>query len=140
MIALAYVRHTKLCNTVARTNVLMSYIIKFDFLKFYLQTPTTSFEKLLCTEYTLDKNHAYFYQIQGTMMLTKRDKCILIIFTKKDCKYFLIREDAKFQREMLDKLTRFYREFFKPALLDKLLYRNTHDLAIDIVKQKINNM
>lgn len=66
--------------------------------------------------------------------------CILVVFTKKERKYILVRADPLFQQRMINVITDFYKKYFRPALLKKLLYKNTSELAIGITKGKIDSL
>lgn len=75
-------------------------------------------------ELKLDRKHAYFYQIQGQLFCTGRMKSILIVYTLKDVKYFEIERDNVFISDMVAKLTEFYEQYFKKAILRRFLYKD----------------
>jgi len=73
---------------------------------------------------TLRKNHSYYYQIQGQLLVTGRLYCDLLIYTFKELVQISIEKDDKFTSEMLFKLTNFYETYLKPAIFEKYIYRN----------------
>lgn len=79
----------------------------------------------------LKKEDNYYYQVQGQLYCTKRNKAKFIIFTLKDLKVIDIPTDPPFIQEMISRLDTFYVDYFKPALLEKYLYRNYHSYSFD---------
>ena len=73
----------------------------------------------------LKKRHQYHYQIQGTLMCTGRGWCDLVVWTKKGHKVIHIKRDEAFISEMKEKLSTFFQNYFKKAVLDKFLYKST---------------
>lgn len=76
----------------------------------------------------LNQTHDYFYQIQGQLLCTGASECTLIIChaDKKevnDIKYVSVFRNNEFIFGMVNKLKDFYKDYFEPALLDKLLYK-----------------
>jgi hypothetical protein len=79
-------------------------------------------------KFYLDQVHNYSYQIQGQLLCTCAKECILVIchadnLIINDIKYVTVCRDDQFIKEMVVKLSKFYQEYFQPALLDKLFYR-----------------
>lgn len=72
--------------------------------------------------YELKVQHPYFYQCQGQMLCSGRHLCKFIVYTSKDFISIDVPRNETFIREMLDKLTDFYRTLFKEALLNKYLF------------------
>lgn len=75
----------------------------------------------------INKNHVYFYQIQGQLHITKRDICILAVWTSVDQKLLTvqIKRDEKFWNEKMEpKLTNFFFECMLPELVDPRHLRN----------------
>ena len=72
----------------------------------------------------LNESHNYFYQIQGQLFCTNRNSCDLIVYTFKDVKYISVKRNDTFIGEMLEKLEKFYIEYFRKAVLDKFFYRD----------------
>ena len=56
----------------------------------------------------LKRNHEYFFQIQGQMMVSGATFCEFVVFTKKDIFVQNIKEDLMFQNEMFEMLANFY--------------------------------
>jgi hypothetical protein len=74
----------------------------------------------------LKQNHDYYYQIQGQMFCTQRFICNLVVYTKEDLKVIIVKYDNQFVLNMLEKLSKFYKRYFKDALLEKFVYRDYH--------------
>ena len=72
----------------------------------------------------IDRGHNYFYQIQGQLFCTNRAKCLLVVYTLDDVKYILVERDEAFIAEMVTKLTDFYNNYFKQALLRRFCYKD----------------
>ena len=72
----------------------------------------------------LKKSHDYYYQVQGQLLCTNRSICHFCIFTFADFRVFEIERDDDFIADMVDKLKAFYVNHFKPALLEKHVYRH----------------
>jgi len=67
----------------------------------------------------LNRNHKYFYQIQGQLNITKRDYCIFVLWTPKSLKTVYVHRDKEFwQNRMLPLLKRFYYECMLPEIVD----------------------
>lgn len=67
----------------------------------------------------INKNHRYFYQVQGQLNVTQRDYCIFAVWTPKSFKTVHInRDNAFWESKMLPFLTRFYYECMLPEILD----------------------
>ena len=75
---------------------------------FYKVGPTGAIE--------LRSNHDYFYQVQGTLAITKHSWCNFIVWTPTAFSVERISFDSKFWEEVNSKLIRFY----KMAILPKL--------------------
>ena len=74
-------------------------------------------------ELCLDNAHYYYFQVQGQLACSGMNSCIFVIYTYKDLKYFMIQRDETFIDSMIENLISFYEKYFKPALLNKYLYR-----------------
>ena len=72
---------------------------------------------------TLDKNHVYFYQVQGQLLCSTRKVCYFCVFILKDFKVCKITRDEEFITDMVTKLNTFYDSYFRPALLQKHVYK-----------------
>lgn len=71
----------------------------------------------------MDRNHAYFYQIQGQLLCSNRELCYFCVYTLEDMKVLEIRRDRKFIAEMIPQLQRFFQEYFLPVVLRRYVYR-----------------
>jgi len=78
-------------------------------------------EKNLNGELQLKRTHKYFFQIQGQLAISKRKKCILIVYTFKDLQTFNIHFDENFFHEQLHpSLTKFFEKVYLPFLVSKI--------------------
>ena len=75
-------------------------------------------------ELELDKNHKYFYQIQGQLHIMKKSLCHLAVYTFEDFQVVDVPHDPSFCKEMLKKLDNFFDSHFKPVYLQKHFYHN----------------
>ena len=67
----------------------------------------------------MNRNHQYFYQVQGQLNITQRNYCIFAIWTPKSLKTVRVNRDQIFwKKRMVDVLTRFYYECMLPEILD----------------------
>ncbi|XP_029659972.1 uncharacterized protein LOC115233600 [Formica exsecta] len=67
----------------------------------------------------MNRNHRYFYQVQGQLNITEREYCIFAVWTPKSIKILHISTDNEFwKNEMLPFLTRFYYECMLPEIVD----------------------
>ena len=73
---------------------------------------------------SLSQQHDHYYQVQGQLYCAGRMECDFIVYTKPDIKIMRIKRDEKFIECMLQKLQWFFDNYFKPALLNKYLYRD----------------
>jgi hypothetical protein len=65
---------------------------------------------------SLDKNHDYFVQIQGQLLVTGAPWCELVVYTTKDMHVERILPDIVFMRDILLKLAYFYKFHAVPFL------------------------
>ncbi|KYN21748.1 hypothetical protein ALC57_05874, partial [Trachymyrmex cornetzi] len=73
----------------------------------------------------MNKNHHYFYQVQGQLNITQRKYCIFAIWTPKSVKTVRVDRDIDFwKNKMLPFLTRFYLECMLPEIVDSRHNRN----------------
>lgn len=90
-----------------------------------LITPVTvPYLKLQGNGLELDKNHNYFYQVQGQLFCTGRRYCDFLVYTLADVKCIRIERDHAFISSMSEKLEDFYSKYFEPAMLTKFYYRD----------------
>ena len=65
----------------------------------------------------LDVNHIYYYQIQGTMGITKTLFCDFIVWTPKSMECITINFDQHLWETLLSKLQNFYIDYMLPIIL-----------------------
>ena len=80
---------------------------------------------------TLDNKHDYYYQIQGQLYCTNRKVCFFVVYTFKDLIMIKVHRNEKFIEDMCEKLLLFYKTHFKPALINKFVYKNYHDYKFE---------
>ena len=73
----------------------------------------------------LDPTHDYYYQIQGQLYCSDRRTCWFVVFTLKDTKIIKISRDENFIVSMLSTLQSFYETYFRQALIQKFIYKDT---------------
>jgi hypothetical protein len=70
-------------------------------------------------ELILKKNHAYFYQIQGQLHITKRKVCYFVIWTPLGIYVEQIKRDDDFwEKNMVNQLKNFYLKCLLPEIID----------------------
>jgi hypothetical protein len=83
-------------------------------------------------EYAVKDHHDYYYQIQGQLLCSGAKMCTLVVCLAdklkiNDIAYIKIQRDEVFIAQMVQKLTEFYDNFFKNAILEKNFYKTYHD-------------
>ena len=73
----------------------------------------------------LKPSHNYYFQVQGTLLCTKRKWCDFVVWTMKDMKIMRIPRNEECIKELTVRLQDFFEQYFKPALLETFLYRGT---------------
>lgn len=77
-------------------------------------------------EEKMNRNHRFFYQIQGQLNITQQDYCIFAMWTPKSLKIIYVNKDNVFwNNQILPFLTRFYYDFMLPEILDSRHNRHT---------------
>lgn len=67
----------------------------------------------------LNKSHAFFYQIQGQLNISQRNKCMLILYCDFGTEFISVERDENFWlTHMVPKLSRFFYECVLPELAD----------------------
>lgn len=61
----------------------------------------------------LKKNHNYFYQVQGQLLISGAEFCDFVVYTKKDLFTQRITTDTEFCQNMVQCLYRFYCKYIK---------------------------
>jgi putative phage-type endonuclease len=75
---------------------------------------------------TFNKNHDYYYQVQGQLQVSNKSKCYFAVWSSPNeaLKVEVIIRDQKFWKEkMLEKLEIFYNRHFLPELIDSRFKR-----------------
>lgn len=70
---------------------------------------------------TINERHDWFYQIQGQLHITKRNYCLLAVWTGKNIKIKtekVIRNDQFWSENMEKKLLSFYNKCLLPEIVD----------------------
>ena len=68
------------------------------------------------SEVTLDKNHDYYYQMQGCMHILNMDWCDFVVRTEKDIFVERIVKNQTFVTTMVSRLSEFYCRFLLPSI------------------------
>ena len=69
----------------------------------------------------LKKNHSYFAQIQGQLLICGREKCVLVVYTFVDCIFIDISLDHDYcENILLPKLSHFYTQHYRPYVANIL--------------------
>ena len=74
-------------------------------------------------ELVLDSKHVYYYQVQGQLLCSGRQKCLFVVYTLVDMKVITIHYDINFARNMVQRLFEFYDQYFRQAVIETHLYR-----------------
>lgn len=77
--------------------------------------------------YIINKNHNWYYQIQGQLHITGHDICILGIWFGKDLPlkvYQIVRDDQFWKSKMEKQLIEFYNDCLLPELVDPRIPRS----------------
>lgn len=88
-------------------------------------------------EFILDKNHKWFYQIQGQLFVTQRKYCIFCVWTTRGLKHETVIFDEEFWKKIFPKLTKFYFDCLLPELVDSRLARNMPVRDPEYIKEAI---
>lgn len=91
-------------------------------------TPEDAIKTRKCTFWTVEKNgeigdinrnHNFYYQIQGQLRVTRRQFCYFTLWTPKGIKIAKVDRDDEFWKEkMFPKLQRFYKDCLLPEIID----------------------
>ena len=66
----------------------------------------------------------FFNILQGQLYVTGKSVCHLVVYTQTDLKIVVVPRDDEFIGHMVAKLCNFFEEFFKPAISNKIFYRD----------------
>ncbi|XP_028168468.1 uncharacterized protein LOC114358650 [Ostrinia furnacalis] len=78
-------------------------------------------------EMVINQTHAWYYQIQGQLHITKKSRCLFAIWTGEDRPLqteVIFKNDSFWEKEMKQKLCTFYTECLLPELVDPRIPRN----------------
>ncbi|XP_062598380.1 uncharacterized protein LOC134259793 [Saccostrea cucullata] len=78
-------------------------------------------------KFSLDKNHDYYYQVQGQLFCAEKKICYFIVYTFNDILFFPIQRNDNFISEMIRKLNIFYENHFRTAVLEKNYFKSYED-------------
>jgi hypothetical protein len=67
---------------------------------------------------SLKKNHLYYAQVQGQLMITGAEFCEFVVFTQNDLHVQRILPDIPFMSDLLQKLSSFFRNYAVHYLQD----------------------
>ena len=77
--------------------------------------------------YELNKNHHFYYQVQGQLHITTKSYCIFVMWTPKSMIHVRVYKDNEFwKKKMQPILLRFYTECLLPEIIDSRHNRNMH--------------
>ena len=67
----------------------------------------------------INKNHNFYYQIQGQLRVTNREFCFFTLWTPKGIKIAeVVRDNTFWEEKMFPKLKRFYMDCLLPEIID----------------------
>lgn len=72
---------------------------------------------------TLKKSHPYYFQVQGQMAVTGRNWCDFVIWTRKGISIERIPFDISLWKDILPKLSMFFRDCIVPEIFSRRLQR-----------------
>ena len=72
----------------------------------------------------LDRNHQYYYQVQGQMFCTGKQHCDFVVYTFKDMKVLNINFDQCFVDKMVEQLKSFYVDYFRDVVVKVHFYKD----------------
>ena len=89
----------------------------------------------------LNRQHNYYYQVQGSLHISRRKYCLFVLYTPKGIHIVREEYDEEFWKmKMEPKLTRFYMECLLPEIVDSRIRRNMPikepDYIINALKEK----
>ena len=72
----------------------------------------------------MNKEHQYYYQVQGQLLVTGRFFCDFVVYTFKSCVRVRVYRDEIFISKLVTDLCDYYQRYMKPAVLNKYFYRD----------------
>lgn len=75
---------------------------------------------------SLSQNHNYYYQVMGSLCCTTREWCDFVVWTFKGMVVIRIQRDEHFISQMKLQLSTFFTKYFRPVLLEKYLFKDSH--------------
>lgn len=82
--------------------------------KFFLHLNT---DESLELNHKHPQGHSYYHQIQGSLWLTGRAVCDLVVWTPCSTVILRVERDDQYEMKYFDKLKQFYQEYFLPAYI-----------------------
>ena len=87
-----------------------------------INAKTFSFLEYDGTKIQLKRGHSYFYQIQGQLMISRRQKCYFVVHTMCDLFIEEITFDwSFFLKNMLPQLDNFYEKVYLPFVASEII-------------------
>ena len=87
----------------------------------------------------MNNKHAYYFQVQGQLHITKRDYCIFAVWTPSGLHHIIVeRDDSFWNNNMVSNLCRFYEECLVPEIVDSRIARTMQIWEPDCFKCKIS--
>ena len=87
----------------------------------------------------LNKNHQYYYQVQCQLLVTGREYCDFIVWTKKDLFVERISVDNTVCKEISDKSQLFFRRVILPELIGKFYSRPLQEQSCTFTANRAPN-
>lgn len=88
---------------------------------------TIPFLKKTEASFELKLDHDYYFQVQGQLYCCNATRCYFGVYTLKDFLVLDIRRNDAFIEKMLEKLERFYLDYFQSAVIEKNVYRSYYN-------------
>lgn len=85
-------------------------------------------------QFDINKNHDYYYQVQGQLNICEKSHGYFATWTTKDMVIITIQRDVQFFENMVGKLKLFYHECLLPEIIDPRHKRNRDILDPDYIK------
>lgn len=77
----------------------------------------------------LNSHHDYYFQVQGQLFCSERQRCLFVVYTLNDIHSQYIERDNNFIEAMVTKLSEFYSFHFEKAMLKKHLFLDYDDYS-----------
>ena len=77
---------------------------------------------------TLNEDHEQYTQIQTQLFAAEKKYANLVIYTVKDFKVNDVPRNDDYIDEIVDQVTDFYENYFRPLILERYLYKNYNSI------------